>query len=369
VRIRPSASPYGAILALVAALSAVVLPEAARPISADGPGTSFSIDLDPGQAGTQATRSVAVGTPFSLALVLDATDVAQYFEIDAYIIYDDVRLTAPASGIPADWAALPQPGPIGGRTAPWTGDFECSPAGAGALLMEDNIGTAAFNMACYSTQQPEVIPLSYTGSVFEVVLRCDSVGSADITVSSDVSYNFILDLGLNGHNDHQHNATVNCTPGGGDADGDGMPDVYESQYTCLSVNTADATADPDGDNYTNITEYQIGTNPCDLDTDNDGCADSEEAPTNPPTLGGQRDPQNGYDFYDVNASRTINSVDIGSVRANFNGNGPTPLEDLVYDRSLGAAIWAPGPPDNRINAVDIGLVRASFNNSCLAPPN
>lgn len=74
------------------------------------------------------------------------------------------------------------------------------------------------------------------------------------------------------------------------------------------------------------------------------------------------------DFYDVNGSAKVDAIDIGLVRANFNGNGPTPPEDLIYDRSSGAAPWAPGPADNKINSVDIGLVRASINHSCVAPP-
>jgi hypothetical protein len=104
-----------------------------------------------------------------------------------------------------------------------------------------------------------------------------------------------------------------------------------------------------------------------LDTDGDGCTDGEElGPKH--DLGGQRDPSSPWDFYDVNGSKKIDAADIGLVRSNFNGGGPTPAEDLTYDRSAGIAVWAPGPPDNQINAVDIGLVRASFNDSCQALP-
>jgi bacillolysin len=104
-----------------------------------------------------------------------------------------------------------------------------------------------------------------------------------------------------------------------------------------------------------------------LDSDGDGCADAEELGTQH-LYGGQRDPANPWDFYDVNGTKKVDAADIGLVRLNFNGTGPTPEEDLIYDRSAGAAPWAPGPPDNKISAVDIGLVRASFNDSCQAPP-
>jgi hypothetical protein len=84
--------------------------------------------------------------------------------------------------------------------------------------------------------------------------------------------------------------------------------------------------------------------------------------------GGLRDPLNPWDFYDVNGSKKVDSADIGLVRFNFNAGGPTPPEDEIYDRSAGAAPWAPGPPDDMINAVDIALVRVSFNHSCQDPP-
>jgi hypothetical protein len=81
-------------------------------------------------------------------------------------------------------------------------------------------------------------------------------------------------------------------------------------------------------------------------------------------FGGQRDPANPYDFYDVNATRKVDSLDIALVRGHFNGTGPTPPQDTIYDRSVGAHPWAPGPPYNRNDARDIGLVRAEFNHSC-----
>jgi hypothetical protein len=103
------------------------------------------------------------------------------------------------------------------------------------------------------------------------------------------------------------------------------------------------------------------------DVDGDGCSDVEEFGTAPLT-GGARDPDNRWDFYDVNGSQKVDAVDINLVRSNFNGTGPTPPEDLIYDRSIGAAPWAPGPPDNKINGVDVNLVRAVFNHSCQPPP-
>ncbi len=103
------------------------------------------------------------------------------------------------------------------------------------------------------------------------------------------------------------------------------------------------------------------------DTDGDGCSDIEENGTNP-SLGGLRDPQNPWDFYDVNGSRRVDAADIAFVRAHFNGGGPTPPESTRFDRSAGAHVWAPGPPDGAISALDIALVRASFIHNCQAFP-
>jgi len=56
-----------------------------------------------------------------------------------------------------------------------------------------------------------------------------------------------------------------------DSDGDGLSDFYEQRYSCLQANTVDDSADPDGDGYTNLEEYQQGTDPCVADcTDGDG---------------------------------------------------------------------------------------------------
>ncbi len=102
---------------------------------------------------------------------------------------------------------------------------------------------------------------------------------------------------------------------------------------------------------------------CTTDADGDGCANARELGANP-AFGGARDPQNPWDFYDVNASRKIDAADIAMVRSRFNGTGPTPPQNLTFDRRPAGAPWAPGAPDNKINAADIALVRAAFAHSC-----
>lgn len=46
-----------------------------------------------------------------------------------------------------------------------------------------------------------------------------------------------------------------------DADGDGMPDAWETQYALNPNDSSDASGNPDGDAYTNLQEFQNGTDP------------------------------------------------------------------------------------------------------------
>ncbi len=147
------------------------------------------------------------------------------------------------------------------------------------------------------------------------------------------------------------------------------PDAYKNEEWWGIVRIADNGVLPDvvspRQAYYDL-QSLFGGNPT-LDSDGDGCLDVQEVGPEPQS-GGRRSPYNPHDFYDVNGSKIVDAVDIGLVRFNFNSGGPTPPEDAIYDRSVGTAAWAPGPPDDMINAVDIALVRNSFNHSCLAPP-
>ncbi|MGA1821037.1 MAG: hypothetical protein ACMUIG_00760 [Thermoplasmatota archaeon] len=61
-----------------------------------------------------------------------------------------------------------------------------------------------------------------------------------------------------------------------DADGDGMPDLYEIRMGFDPWDETDASGDPDGDNATNLEEYLSSTDPWDGDSDNDGMDDGWE---------------------------------------------------------------------------------------------
>ena len=61
-----------------------------------------------------------------------------------------------------------------------------------------------------------------------------------------------------------------------DADGDGLPDWWETLYGLDPDDPADAAEDPDGDGLTNLEEYRAGTDPLSPDTDGDGLPDAWE---------------------------------------------------------------------------------------------
>ncbi|MEZ4528797.1 MAG: thrombospondin type 3 repeat-containing protein [Desulfobacterales bacterium] len=60
-----------------------------------------------------------------------------------------------------------------------------------------------------------------------------------------------------------------------DADGDGMPNAWESS-SGLNLSVNDAQTDDDGDRLTNLQEYQWQTDPKHSDTDRDGYSDGDE---------------------------------------------------------------------------------------------
>jgi hypothetical protein len=153
-------------------------------------------------------------------------------------------------------------------------------------------------------------------------------------------------------------------------------------------------ADDDADGLPNCHEAELGTNPAVVDTDQDGCADGEEAGTSP-TLGGQRDPTNFWDFFDVPAGtspqrdKMVNIIDIAAVILRFGTVSDPPLtkEDAfaqaltvppdlrsyhaAFDRDSpipGEDLWDLLPPDGAINIIDIAATVIQFGHTCSAPP-
>ncbi|MCI0855079.1 MAG: hypothetical protein J4N98_00205 [Chloroflexi bacterium] len=128
----------------------------------------------------------------------------------------------------------------------------------------------------------------------------------------------------------------------------------------------------------------------DLDTDGDGCTDAEELGPDE-QLGGRRDPENFWDFYDtpnqnndrdgeIDLPNDILSI-LRRINANdSNGNAeinrysdpksPIPADITAYhpafDRSgpQGDDPWDLGPPDGYINLIDVLGVILQYGHSC-----
>lgn len=82
-----------------------------------------------------------------------------------------------------------------------------------------------------------------------------------------------------------YNSGRQCSDFVSDADGDGMPDCYETLSGFDVNNSADGVGDTDGDGLTNVEEYLAGTHPRQIDTDGDSLSDYDEiqlgiSPTN-----------------------------------------------------------------------------------------
>ena len=129
------------------------------------------------------------------------------------------------------------------------------------------------------------------------------------------------------------------------------------------------------------------------DVDGDGCSDGEEL--GPLAVdGGQRDPNDFWDVYDVPTGlpaardRSMNIGDIGGVVARFGATReppPTEAEALAealtspptapayhaaFDRGgpgPGGDLWDLRPPDGAVSVVDIASSVAQFGHTCLMP--
>ena len=90
--------------------------------------------------------------------------------------------------------------------------------------------------------------------------------------------------------DDEEVATYNTDPRNADTDGDGMCDGWEVNYSFDPSDPSDADLDFDGDQLSNIQEYNNGTDPTNPDSDGDGMTDYWEVlngtdPTNPDSDG------------------------------------------------------------------------------------
>jgi hypothetical protein len=100
-----------------------------------------------------------------------------------------------------------------------------------------------------------------------------------------------------------------------DLDGD---EVLDGEDNCPAASNA-AQVDGDGDLLGDACEALLATDPAIVDTDGDGCGDGRETLTLQfaPEAGGDRDPANYWDFFDVTDDAFIDLEDTLSVLARF----------------------------------------------------
>ncbi len=88
------------------------------------------------------------------------------------------------------------------------------------------------------------------------------------------------DTDADGLTDFEETCITFTNPLIADMDEDTLPDGWEVRYGLSPTNSAGihgATGDPDNDNIPNAREFQLGSHPQDIDTDDDGLLDAEEA--------------------------------------------------------------------------------------------
>jgi hypothetical protein len=184
-----------------------------------------------------------------------------------------------------------------------------------------------------------------------------------------------------------------------DTDNDGLPDGDEVNVFDTDPTNTDTDLDTLTDGFEAATSL---TNPVNPNTDGDGCTDGQELGLNHQN-GGERDPLDQWDFYDVPVP-ALTSGDLSGTRdlaitlsdasavlfyvgtivggpANTNGvdydtdyNGNAILDGIEYDRvpaTNPAMPWQSEAPDGAISLQDVAVVLSSVGDRCAvaaAPP-
>jgi hypothetical protein len=152
-----------------------------------------------------------------------------------------------------------------------------------------------------------------------------------------------------------------------DSEDDGLPDIYEvTRVGCgLLPAVNDATADLDSDLLSNLSEFNMGTDPCNRDTDGDGCPDAREAQTAAGSegSGGLRNPLNGWDYFNPSHDGKNRLDDVLMVIGQYFVDAGNPAYNVDTDRTYtGPNAWNLGPPDGKERMDDVlGIVRSYFH--------
>ena len=107
-------------------------------------------------------------------------------------------------------------------------------------------------------------PVTAVITVQFVDLDTDSDGLSDIQEAALGTDPLVADTDNDGINDGDEVNVYNTNPLDPDTDADGLPDLYEVTNALNPLDPSDVTNDLDGDGYTNLEEFQQGTNPNDV---------------------------------------------------------------------------------------------------------
>jgi hypothetical protein len=156
-----------------------------------------------------------------------------------------------------------------------------------------------------------------------------------------------------------------------DSDGDTISDFAESGYACTALDIADGMLDYDADGALNIDEFAAGSDPCQSDTDSDGCSDGRESRL-AEHFGGSRDSTDPWDFFDVTMDRRIDLGDTLAILTKFGVAISVAAYDGLYDRYSPdlAKPWrtAAAVDGNGIDLTDALTSLSSFGHDCTGTP-
>ncbi len=285
------------------------------------------IDADPGTAGDQPLITFPNNVPNSGS---DIRWIVGTAEFEA------------ASGIQADFEILANPG------------------------LPATVGMVCLFEALRDFTEPALLPKGNGGSI-----DCISYGGASFTGTNPNS--FPSDFAATGPGDGSKSLTRINPAGGFGGKPWAQSDIandFALRCPTPENNAGDIAFlgdDDDGDGLTNCQEGEIGTDPSDTDTDDDGCQDGAELGPDE-KLGGLRDPLNPNDFYDVLGGgggppdKIIDlSNDIFGVIIHYAPTGTEPEYDVNFDRgpTSGPNVWNMGPPDGVIDLTNdiLGVIQ------------
>jgi hypothetical protein len=243
---------------------------------------------------------------------------------------DDARSTAGATLEPSETQPC---GNIGSTI--WY-RFALHPETAPGTQVEVDTAGSAFDtvVAVYSGDHI----LSPPGGIAPIVCNDDAGGpQARAVFTGTPGTTYYVQVG--GKNGASGNAVlhIECI-GDDDCDGDANAAdtcdlLYNPDQADLDDDGLGDLCDPDvdGDGVSDSEELSLGTETRIADTDGDGCTEGREAGGNA-QAGGDRDPLNYWDFFDVTGDRAIDLQDALAILDRFGAKLGDPGYDASYDR-------------------------------------